>query len=134
MITKGFVTDSKSYGLPFLYFGVEDQCSPGLQREWLFDVSNPAAPVEVAVGPVVDWPNPGGSPHPYPIDYWSWYYSKSPTGFSLVMPRVGKFLENIFYRAAWTILDQPELVAAPGQLFRDGFESGDLGAWSDARP
>jgi hypothetical protein len=134
--TRYFLTDSKGEGgMPYLYFGNENMCSGGLQREWLYEVSNPAAPVEIGVGPVVGFPNPGGAPNPYPTDYWSWYYAKSPTGFRWVMPRTGKFAGRYFYRAAWTILDPHELVSSPAAvLFADGFESGDLGAWSDARP
>jgi hypothetical protein len=129
---RRFVTDSKSGEVPFLYFGSENMCSAGLQREWLFNVSTPSAPDEEGAGLVINWPNPGGTPNPYPIDYWSWYYSKSPTGFSLVMPRMGKFNGGYFYRAAWTLLDVHQLNVLPpdDMLFEDGFESGDLGAWS----
>jgi hypothetical protein len=112
-------------------------CSGGGRRERLYDVGDPAAPVELGVeAGTVDWPNPGGVPDPYPLDYWSWYYSRSPTGFSLVMPRMGRFAGPYFYRAAWTLFDVHELVVPPPDptLFADGFESGDLGAWSAAEP
>jgi PKD repeat protein len=104
--SRYFVTYSKDGSTPFLFLGLEDQCSPGLHREYLLDVSNPSSPDEIGTEvPPVNWPNAGGNPNPYPIDYWSWYYSKSPTGFSLVMPRVARFKDGFLYRAAWTIFD-----------------------------
>lgn len=127
-----FVTDSVSEGRPFLYFGNEQMCGGGLQREWLFDVSDPAAPVEVGGAGVVQVPVPGGGVEP--ADYWSWYY-----GYNQVMPRVGKFSGRHFYRAAWTLFDVHRRLAtgpppAPGggPLFADGFESGRLEGWSEA--
>jgi hypothetical protein len=133
---RGYITDSKSGSTPMLYFGNQNMCSGGFHREWLYDVSNPAAPAEVGTGIVVEWPNPGGTPDPYEIDYWSWYYAASPTGFSLVMPRMGKFRGNYFYRAAWTLFDVHEWTpSAPVDLiFEDGFESGGLAAWTASAP
>src|SRR6202035_5079592 len=84
-----FVTYSQSGASPFLYFGSDNKCSGGLQREWLFDVSNPAAARDITP--------PGG--------YWGWYYRGGLTGFNLVMPRRGKFVGNYFYRARLSIMD-----------------------------
>lgn len=108
-----FVTHSTSGGKHFLYWGNEDKCSGGLQREWLFDVSNLAIG-----GPPVDLTPPqtivvtaGDPPETATVDYWSWYYASNPKGFSEVMPRMGKVNGNYFYRAAWTLFDVHELTA-----------------------
>jgi PKD repeat protein len=39
------------------------------------------------------------------IDYWSYFYRESPTGFNLVAPRAGKFNGDYFYRAGRSIFD-----------------------------
>jgi PKD repeat protein len=83
-----FVTFSQSGATPFLYFGSDDICQGGSQREWLFDVTNPASPLDVS-----------------PPNYWGWYYRGNPTGFNNLMPRTGKFVGDYFYRAALSILD-----------------------------
>jgi len=87
--TAEFLDFSRSDGgTPFLYLGSDDRCSGGTQREWLLDVSNPASPVDVS-----------------PFNYWGWYYRGGPTGFNSVMPRSGKFVGPVFYRAALSIFD-----------------------------
>ncbi|HEX9941293.1 MAG TPA: PKD domain-containing protein [Thermoanaerobaculia bacterium] len=86
--TADFLTFSRSDGIPFLYLGSDDRCSGGTQREWLLDVSNPAAPQDIS-----------------PFNYWGWYYRGGPTGFNLVTPRVGKFVGPVFYRAALSLFD-----------------------------
>jgi PKD repeat protein len=83
-----FVTFSQSGATPFLYFGSDDICQGGSQREWLFDVTNPASPRDVS-----------------PPNYWGWYYRGNPTGFNNLMPRTGRFVGGYFYRAALSILD-----------------------------
>jgi chitodextrinase len=83
-----FVTFSRSGATPFVYFGSDDICQGGSQREWLFDVTNPASPRDVS-----------------PANYWGWYYRANPTGFNNIMPRYGKFVGNYFYRAALSLLD-----------------------------
>jgi len=83
-----FVTFSRSGSTPFVYFGSDDICQGGSQREWLFDVTNPASPRDVS-----------------PANYWGWYYRGNPTGFNSIMPRSGKFVGNFFYRAALSLLD-----------------------------
>ncbi|HEV7516768.1 MAG TPA: PKD domain-containing protein, partial [Thermoanaerobaculia bacterium] len=84
-----YVTYSTSNGVPYIYYGEDDKCRGGGQREWLFDVSNPAAPRDVSPG----------------TGYWGWYYRGNPTGFNNVMPRSGKFIGDYFYRAALSIFD-----------------------------
>ncbi len=83
-----FVTFSRSGSTPFLYFGSDDICLGGSQREWLFDVTNPASPRDVS-----------------PANYWGWYYRGNPTGFNNIMPRSGKFVGGYFYRTALSLLD-----------------------------
>ena len=109
-----FTTFSRSGSTPYVYFGVEDMCSGGLQREYLYDVTNAASPQERGVeAGAVNYTVPGGSPSA--TDYWSWYYDNNPTGFSFVMPRRGRFKDGFFYRAAWTIFDVHQLGASsPG--------------------
>jgi PKD repeat protein len=84
-----YVTYSSSNGVPYLYFGEDDKCRGGSQREWLFDVSIPAAPRDVTPG----------------TGYWGWYYRGNPTGFNNIMPRSGKFIGDYFYRAALALFD-----------------------------
>jgi PKD repeat protein len=83
-----FVSFSRSGATPFVYFGSDDRCRGGSQREWLFDVTNPASPRDVS-----------------PLNYWGWYYRGNPTGFNGIMPRYGKFVGTYFYRAALSLLD-----------------------------
>lgn len=83
-----FVTFSRSGATPFLYFGSDDRCRGGLQREWLFDVSDPAHPRDVS-----------------PPGYWAWYYRGNPTGFNNFAARIGKFSGEHFYRAGQSLLD-----------------------------
>jgi PKD repeat protein len=83
-----FATFSRSGATPFVYFGSDDICQGGSQREWLFDVTNPSSPRDVS-----------------PANYWGWYYRGNPTGFNSIMPRSGKFVGNYFYRAALSLLD-----------------------------
>ncbi len=103
-----YATFSMSGSTPFVYFGNDTQCagsltSPVIQNEWLFDVSNPASPRDIT-------PPPQYLPDPYTgqselTGYWGWYYRRNPTGFNWVMPRVGKFYGEYFYRAANSIFD-----------------------------
>ncbi len=98
-----FVTYSESDGRRFVYFGHVDRCNSGLQTEWLFDVSNAAAPFDITP--------PSGLVSGEPTGYWGWYYRRNPTGFNWVMPRMGKFNGRYFYRAALGILDIHELTS-----------------------
>jgi PKD repeat protein len=84
-----FVTYSQGGSSPFLYFGSDDKCAGSTQREWLFDVSSPAAPHDIS-------PATG---------YWGWYYRGGLTGFNNQMPRRGKFNGSYFYRTALSIFD-----------------------------
>ncbi len=121
-----FVTASASHGIPFVYFAPFDKCNAGheIQNEWLYEVSNPAAPVDVTP--------PQQLISGFPVGYWGWYYRASATGFNEVAGRIGKFNGEYFYRAAYSIFDVHHLVGRTVHpLFADGFESGSTAAWSD---
>lgn len=108
---RQFVTFSRggaSGSTPYLYFGNDNMCSGGPQREWLFDVTTPSAPVEEGTGLTKTVPDDNNNP--VVVNYWSSYYSGNPPGFSFVMPRRGKFNGAFFYRSAWSIFDVHESV------------------------
>lgn len=87
-----YVTASVDGANAYLYIGAEDLGSCAVQREYLFDVTNPSSPSELT--PQID-----------PDGYWGWYYMGCSTGFNLVGPRIGKVSGNKLYRAAMSILD-----------------------------
>lgn len=96
-IGSGKVTVSEGPGGWYLYVGSIDVKTGVPQREYLFDMSNPAAPEDV-------------TPHDDPAGYWGWYYWDNPTGFRYVAPYRGKFWKNHFYRAASSIFDAHVLI------------------------
>jgi PKD repeat protein len=98
-----FVTHSETNGRHFVYFGDVDKCGSGLQHEWLYDVTNPGAPFDITPAP--------GQVGDQLTGYWGWYYRRNPTGFNSVMPRMGLFNGNYFYRAAFSIFDVHELTS-----------------------
>jgi PKD repeat protein len=102
-VQRHFLTFSRDgSGTPFVYVGSDDRCGlPTTQREWLFDMSNPAAPHDVTPPPQLN----GGAL----TGYWGWYYRSNPTGFNLVSGRHGVFVGEYFYRAAWEIFDIHQL-------------------------
>jgi hypothetical protein len=94
-------TFSRSGDTPFLYFGNHETCrqdKPAGQTEYLYDVSNAAAPGEVMPDGTIQQ---GGET----VDYWSWYYSTYNKGYSHFGPRVAKFHGSYLYRAGATIFD-----------------------------
>ncbi|MES1241544.1 MAG: PKD domain-containing protein [Acidobacteriota bacterium] len=70
--------------------GAPSSCIP--QREHLYDVSIPGAPVEL-------------TPRTHPAGYWGWYYMECSTGFNLVGPRRAEVYNGVLYRAAYSLLD-----------------------------
>jgi PKD domain len=92
-----FTTHSQRGSSDFLYFGSDNRCSGGLQREWLIDASDPAHAVDVTP--------PVGLIGGVQTGYWGWYYRGNPTGFNQVNPRSGKFYNDYFYRVAYTLFD-----------------------------
>ncbi|HBL32031.1 MAG TPA: hypothetical protein DD490_34850, partial [Acidobacteria bacterium] len=109
-----FVTFSRRSGTPYLYLGNEDQFSGGPQREFLLDVTDPTAPVDV-------------TPHVHTGGYWGWYYAGNSTGFNWVMPRTAKFHGNHLYRAAFSLFDIHEFRGnvPPAASFSVGTQSPD---------
>ncbi len=96
-----FVTYSSSGGRPFLYFGSDNACGglpPDPQREFLVDVSVPSQAHDITPTQKI---NVSG----LQIGYWDYYYRRNPTGFNRIMPRMGKFEGEYFYRAAQSIFD-----------------------------
>jgi|CXWL01.1.fsa_nt_gi hypothetical protein len=98
-------------GTPYLYFGQEGKCLSGRQKEWLYDVTPLAAggaPLEIT--PDRTLLAATATEGPVAVDYWSYAYARNPGGFSEVMPRVGKFSGDWFYRVAWTLFDTHQRV------------------------
>ncbi len=102
-----FLTFSRSGTTPFLYLGSDNRCGiPTEHREWLFNVSTPSNPVDVTPTPTIQASAIySGVTQTYSVDYWGWYYRPNPTGFNYVGPRRGKFQNNLFYRAAFSLFD-----------------------------
>ncbi|HEY2293448.1 MAG TPA: PKD domain-containing protein [Thermoanaerobaculia bacterium] len=103
-----YLTFSRSSVTPFLYVGGDAYCNgaDGQQREWLLDVTDPTQPKDItptATTSVSALYN--GVSTPVSIDYWSYFYRGSPTGFNLMSPRSGKFSGDYFYRMGRSIMD-----------------------------
>jgi hypothetical protein len=99
------LTFSRSGPTPFLYAGSDNYCAGGLQREWLWDVSNPRQPREVSPRPL----GSGSSAR----SYWGWYYHGNQTGFNNLDPRAAVFDGPYLYRAALSVLDIHRWAPAP---------------------
>ncbi|MCB1058008.1 MAG: PKD domain-containing protein [Acidobacteria bacterium] len=118
------VTDSAGTGgVPFVYFGDSNYCLSGNQNEWLYNVTNPASPVDLTPPGTVILDGEA-------VSYWGWYYRQNGVhGFNRVAPRVGKFYGDYFYRAAHGIFDvhhqttgSPPVAAfswTPAQIYPD---------------
>ena len=87
-------------GRPYVYVGNDDlgTCAP--QREYIFDLSNPAAPAEL-------------TPKVHPDGYWGWYYMNCTTGFNLIGPRRARVHNGILYRAAYNLIDAHRIQTGP---------------------
>jgi PKD repeat protein len=109
-----YLTFSRSGSTPFLYVGGDAPCpgADGFQHEWLLDVTNPASPREVGTerGTIPETAKYNSVNTTMQVNYWSYYYRSTPTGFNSVSPRVGKFNGSYFYRAARSIFDIHKLV------------------------
>jgi PKD repeat protein len=114
-------TFSRSGSVPFIYFGNHDVCRQNeapLQTEYLYDVSNPAQPVEIT-------PDGTTQHEGKTVDYWSWYYSDWERGFAHMGPRMAKFNGQYLYRAGATIFDVHEFRGATGPPVANFFWSPD---------
>src|SRR6185295_4826556 len=96
-----YVTYSNSAGRSFLYFGSDNVCGgspPDPQREFLVDATVPSQAHDIT-------PPQKITVSGLQIGYWDYYYRKNPTGYNRVMPRMGKFENEYFYRATQSMLD-----------------------------
>jgi PKD repeat protein len=103
-----YLSFSRSAATPFLYVGGDAYCNgaDGQQREWLLDVSNPASPQDITPTSTTNVSAQyNGVNTTVGINYWSYFYRGSPTGFNLMAPRAGKFSGDYFYRAGRSIMD-----------------------------
>lgn len=94
------LTASQSGGRTHLYVGSKNRFSGGDQREFLWDVTNPAEPVELTPD------NPPGE------GYWGWYYAGNDTGFTGIAPMGAVVKDGYLYRAARNLFDVHELLGA----------------------
>lgn len=104
------LTASQATGRDWLSVGGQSptsaNCSP--QQEFIFDVTNPAAPREV-------------TPQVHPGGYWGWYYQGCPTGFNSVTGMASVVAQGGFvYRAAFGAADVHRMPL----IFASGFEGG----------
>lgn len=123
------LTFSVGNGTPYLYFGHDGKCLSGLKKEWLYDLTPLATggqPAEITPTQTITAQTAGEGPTQ--VDYWSYAYANNPGGFSQVMPRVGKFYGDVFYRAAWTLFDTHRRVNVAPQIAVTGPGTGYAGA------
>jgi PKD repeat protein len=98
-----FLTLSQDGGRTYLYGGTDNRCGwdrardPVQQMEYLFDVTNPAAPFDMTPpAKTIAGVNTG---------YWGWYYRMSPSGFNYIAPRSGVVIDGQLHRAALGLYD-----------------------------
>lgn len=127
-----FLTASRSGRFSFLYYGLETTAMDGERVEQLFDVTGLGPNGSGRVREITD---SGGDYHDpesgLTVDYWGDYYGNNFYGLDNLFPRHGIFVGDFFYRAAVGVLDVHRF-RPPSDIFADGFESGDCGAWTAA--
>ena len=102
--TSTFLTYSTSGGTPFLYFGLTSNILEGTKTEGLFNLSTLGGTnqiTEITDGGGTYTDSCSGNT----VDYWGDYYANNGHGLRNLRPRVGKFKNGYFYRAAFGILD-----------------------------
>lgn len=92
------ITVSDNQGTPYLYIGNDRDFGCAYQREYILDMSNPNAPVDI-------------TPDVSVAGFWEWYYNDCPTGFNFIKPWAGRVYKNVLYRAAHSGLDTFRLVS-----------------------
>ncbi|MEM9557027.1 MAG: hypothetical protein AAGC60_22405 [Acidobacteriota bacterium] len=129
-------TESRAEGrtTPFLYIGGIQRCNRGTRHEGLYDLSSLATHPE-RIYEVTEGIAQGGESyidphHGGPVDYWGHYYSRNTHGLNNIGPRTGQFYGSYFLRMGSLLFDKHRFTL-PGPVFADGFESGNLSAWSD---
>lgn len=134
---RDLLTYSEFAGRPYLYYGVATGGLQGPDFDQLFDLRHLRPPTPSPLTCLPEVTATGGS-YTDPcngskIRYWSHYYSRNAHGLNEMVPRIGQLSSGgYFYRAAATILDVHAL--DPDLIFVDGFECGEVGAWSLAVP
>ncbi|MEM6793723.1 MAG: hypothetical protein AAF725_07050 [Acidobacteriota bacterium] len=129
-----FLSASRSGLRTFLYYGLESTPSSGTRLEQLFDITD-LPNLGAGEGEIYEVTD-AGAQYLDPmsgeaVDYWGDYYSNNTYGLNNVLPRNGRFLGALFYRAANGILDIHRVNLDPPEiLFLDDFESGGCGRWS----
>ncbi|MEP7009646.1 MAG: hypothetical protein ABJC13_04920 [Acidobacteriota bacterium] len=93
-----YVTFSRTPTASYLMFGSDQICGGGTVREAVYDVTTPTAPVDMTPSQIVTIAG-------IPTSYWTWYYRDSPSGFNRTGGRMGKFVGDLYYRAAYSIFD-----------------------------
>jgi len=126
--------DYLSYGEGWVYYAPATTFAgagrlAGGYRERFFDVSQAPTITMLPRGETFTDPCSGQQ-----VDYWGYMYPANDLGTRNVLPHRGSFVGDIFYRAAFGVLDghrMPEHVAPPdeGLIFESGFETGDTGEW-----
>jgi hypothetical protein len=108
----------------YLFVGRSVTLGVGPGAEYLYDVTDPAAPVLLSAD----------TTSPEAVDatqqgYWGWYYPQNPTGFRSAAPRSGVVQGDVLYRAGRSILDSHAVLRSG--VFSDGFETAGVARWSD---
>src|SRR5262249_44257808 len=93
-----YLTYQLAGSTPYLYAAAPQPCVevgtfPIAQREWLYDVSNPASPHDMTPATTESvsalYYDSSGNPvqQAKTVNYWSYYYRETPTGFNQMAPR-----------------------------------------------
>ncbi len=127
-LSSQFLTFSTTGGTPFLYYGLVASFG-GPKVEQLLNLRTLGHPGQNITEMTDGGPTYFDACELGDLDYWSWYYPGNEFGLRNMSPRIGKFNPdtNFFYRAAGGILDVHVYL---GEIFSDGFESGDTSRWS----
>ncbi len=133
-ISHQFLTFSTSNGTPFLYYGLIGGFG-GPKVEQLLNLTTLGRPGQNITEMTTGGPTYFDACALEDLDYWPWYYPGNEFGLKNLSPRIGKFDSDthFFYRAAGGVLDVHVWEAcaeACAEIFSDGFESGDISAWS----
>ncbi len=99
-----FLTFSRSNGVSFLYYGVQANGLDRTQVEMLLDLTTLGTTNQITE--ITD----GGGTYTdecsgNTVDYWGDYYPDNGHGLRNTRPRIDKFQDEFFYRAAYGILD-----------------------------
>lgn len=137
LATDHFLDVSFSLGLPYLYYGMQTTGLFGDGWERLWELERlPETFADDTLPELTD----GGSTYIDPcngedVGYFGDYYVGNEFGISRFNPRHGVFNGAYLFRAARGVLDvHHRRSGSLTGIFSEGFESGNLGAWSLASP